>query len=43
MSRLMVDEIATVSRKRLGERIGRLDGAAMVRLNGAILVFLGLA
>lgn len=43
MSRLMVDKITTVSRKRLGERIGHLDGAAMVRLNRAILVFLGLA
>ena len=43
MSRVMVDKITTVGRKRLGERIGRLDGAAMVRLDRAILVFLGLA
>ena len=43
MSRVMVDKITTVSKKRLGERLGRLDGAAMVRLNRAIVVFLGLA
>lgn len=43
VSRVMVDKITTVGRKRLGERIGRLEGAAMVRLNRAMLVFLGLA
>ena len=42
-SRLMVDKITTVSKKRLGERIGRLEGAATARLDRAILVFLGLA
>ena len=43
MSRLMVDKITTVGKKRLGERIGRLEDAAMMRLNRAIMVFLGLA
>ena len=43
MSRLMVDKITTVGKKRLGERIGRLEDAAMTRLNRAIMVFLGLA
>ena len=43
VSRVMVDKITTVSRKRLGERIGRLEGAQMMRLNRAILVFIGLA
>lgn len=43
VSRVMVDKITTVSRKRLGERIGRLEGAQMMRLNRAIPVFLGLA
>ena len=43
MSRLMVDKITTVSKDRLGERIGRLEDADMVRLNQAIMVFLGLA
>ena len=42
-SRLMVDKITTVSRDKLGERIGRLGDNDMVRLNRAILLFLGLA
>ncbi len=43
VSRLMVDKLTTVSKERLGERIGRLDDEDVVRLNRAILVFLGLA
>ncbi len=43
ISRLMVDKLTTVSKERLGERIGRLDDEDVVRLNRAILVFLGLA
>lgn len=43
LSRLMVDKIITVSRDRMGERIGHLGDADVVRLNRAILVFLGLA
>ena len=43
ISRLMVDKITTVPRKRLGERIGHLPPADLVRLNRAIAVFLGLA
>ncbi len=42
-SRLMVDKITTVSRQRVGERIGRLSAPEMVHLNRAIAVFLGLA
>ena len=42
-SRLMVDKIVTVPRSKLGERIGRLDAADIVRLNRAVAVFLGLA
>ena len=42
-SRLMVDKITTVTRGKLGKRIGRLDDADMLRLNRAMLVFLGLA
>jgi mRNA interferase MazF len=42
-SRLMVDKITTVSKSKLGELIGRLDDEDMVRLNQALLVFLGLA
>ncbi len=42
-SRLMVDKITTVSKDRIGSRVGRLDDEDMVRANRAILVFLGLA
>jgi mRNA interferase MazF len=41
-SRLMVDKITTVPKSKLGTRIGRLDDQDIVRLNQAILVFLGL-
>jgi mRNA interferase MazF len=42
-SRLMVDKITTVPKEKLGYRIGRLDDEDIVRLNRAILIFLGLA
>ena len=42
-SRLMVDKLTTVSKESLGNRIGRLEGDDMTRLNRAIMVFLGLA
>jgi mRNA interferase MazF len=42
-SRLMVDKIATVPKDKLGDRIGRLDSEDIVRLNRAMMVFLGLA
>ena len=42
-SRLMVDKITTVPKSKVGERIGRLDEADVVRLNQAVMVFLGLA
>ena len=41
-SRLMVDKITTVARTKVGKRIGRLDDEDIVRLNRAIVVFLGL-
>lgn len=43
VSRLMADKITTVPRRRLGSRIGRLDDEAMLQLNRAMLVFLGMA
>jgi mRNA interferase MazF len=43
LSRLMVDKLTTVSRERLGTRVGRLADEDIVRLNRAILVFLGMA
>ena len=42
-SSLMVDKITTVSKTKLGKRIGRLDDEDLIRLNQALLVFLGLA
>lgn len=41
--RLMVDKITTVPKAKVGDRIGRLDDEDMVRLNQAMMVFLGLA
>jgi mRNA interferase MazF len=41
--RLMVDKITTVPKSKLGARLGRLDDEDILRLNQAILVFLGLA
>ena len=42
-SSLMVDKLTTVPRRKLGEQLGRLDDEDLVRMNRAILVFLGLA
>jgi mRNA interferase MazF len=42
-SRLMVDKITIVPKGRIGVQIGRLDGEDILRLNQAILVFLGFA
>ena len=41
--RLMVDKITTVPKSKIGTRIGRLDDDDILRLNQAVLVFLGLA
>lgn len=40
---LMVDEITTVRRSKLGDRLGVLDDADLLRLNRTIVVFLGIA
>ena len=42
-SHLMADKLTTVRRTRLGEQLGMLDDADVVRLNRAIVVFLGIA
>lgn len=42
-SRIMVDKVTTVSRSRLGTRVGVLDDANVLRLNRALVVFLGIA
>jgi mRNA interferase MazF len=41
--RLMVDKITTVPKAKIGTRVGRLADEDMVRVNRAILVFLGIA
>ena len=41
--RLMVDKITTVPKAKIGMRVGRLADEDMVRLNRAVLVFLGIA
>jgi len=41
--RLMADKLTTVPRTKVGARVGRLDDEDFLRLNRAILVFLGLA
>ena len=41
--RLMVDKITTVPKSKVGARVGRLNDEDILRLNQAILVFLGLA
>jgi mRNA interferase MazF len=41
--RLMVDKITTIPKTKVGARVGRLDDEDILRLNQAVLVFLGLA
>jgi mRNA interferase MazF len=41
--RIMVDKTTTVPKSKIGQHIGRLDDEDVVRLNQAVLVFLGLA
>jgi mRNA interferase MazF len=43
LCRLMVDKITTVPKSKVGARVGRLDDEDILRLNQAVLVFLGLA
>ena len=42
-SRLMVDKITTIPKSKIGAHVGRLDDEDILRLNQAVLVFLGLA
>lgn len=43
VSSVMVDKITTVRRSKLGERVGRLASEDVLRLDRAMVVFLGLA
>jgi mRNA interferase MazF len=42
-SSLMVDKLTTVPKQKIGTRTGRLDEEDLLRLNQAMIVFLGLA
>lgn len=42
-SRLMVDKITTMPKQKLGARIGKLADDDVLRLNRAMMIFLGLA
>ena len=42
-SRLMIDKMTTVSKTKLESRIGRLSDEDIIRVNRAVVVFLGLA
>lgn len=42
-SRLMLDKVTTISRSKLGERVGQLSVDDTIRLSRALAVFLGLA
>lgn len=42
-SRIMIDKVSTVPKSKLGERIGQLSDMDLLRVNRALLVFLGLA
>lgn len=42
-SRIMVDKITTVRRSRVGSKVGVLSDADVLRLNRALVVFLGVA
>jgi len=41
--RMMVDKITAVPKTKVGAHVGRLDDQDLLRLNQAVLVFLGLA
>jgi mRNA interferase MazF len=43
LSRLMADKINTLPKAKMGRCIGRLGDADMLRLNRAVILFLGLA
>ena len=43
VSHVMVDKITTVAKSRLQRRVGRLAKEDMIRVNRAVLVFVGLA
>lgn len=41
--RLMVDKVTTIPRAKIGARVGQLSDEDVLRLNRALVVFLGIA
>jgi mRNA interferase MazF len=42
LSQIMVDKLTSVGRRRIGERIGRLEGDELSRVNRALALWLGI-
>ncbi len=42
-SSIMLDQVTTMPRSKIGERIGKVSGAEMLALSRGLVVFLGLA
>jgi mRNA interferase MazF len=43
VSQVQVDKVLTVARERIGDTIGRLDDATMLKVNRSLAVFIGIA
>jgi mRNA interferase MazF len=43
ISQIEVDKIVTVKRERIGQVIGRLDDATLVKVNRSLAAFIGIA
>jgi mRNA interferase MazF len=43
VSQVQVDKVLTMARERIGDTIGRLDDATMLKLNRSLAVFVGIA
>jgi mRNA interferase MazF len=43
LSQVMVDKVTTVRRKRIGQRIGRLEEDTMLRVNRSLVLWFGMA
>jgi len=43
VSQIQVDKVMTVARERVGEVIGRLDDATLLKVNRSLAVFVGIA
>ena len=43
VSQVQVDNVLTVGRQRVGDTIGRLDDATMLKVNRSLAVFIGIA